>query len=198
MDLLPLLGRMALVFALLGAVLLVLKRSDALRARTGGGSALKVLSSTRLAKTATVTVVEVDGRRLVLGVTGSGVSVLTELGAEDPADPVAALEAAPAVRALPPAVTPVTPPTVAAFLADAWSCVRRRPLACTDLSDEDVDAALAALDRTAPEPADGSAAPRASADRRDAARTDAALLEESPWSRARPVPRTSGKDAALV
>ena len=219
MEVLTTVGRMALVFALLAAVLWVLKRSDALRGRPRVAG-MQVTSSTRLGKTATLNVVEVDGRRLVLAVTPQSVTVLTELAAADGADAgtadgpsFAALLAAQPGTQLPPAEPARrAPPTPAAFLRDVWTSVRRRPLETADLSPAAIAAALSLaggasaapsdeLDEPlhAP-PADGSAATRQDASRRPASRTDAPRLEEErQWSRAQPtaVP-SSVRDAAVV
>lgn len=242
MEALALLGRMAVVFALLAAVLVVLKRSERLRGRAAGG-ALQVVSSTRISKAAGLTVVRVDDRHLVLGVTAQGVTVLTELSAAPSAAvagvPAGAVAAAPAPVGEPaaasstpfasllaaqlagapaasasPAPAALQPPTVAAFLADVWRSVRRRPIESTEVSAVAVAAALAAASTadTAPAPApaaaadtplttaaDGPAAPRAVAARRAAHRTDAQQLQERPWNRAcRTASRNAGRDAALV
>lgn len=229
MELLGLLGRMALVFGLLFVVLQVLKRSDALRGRSRTGG-LTVTSSTRLGKTASLSVVELDGRRLVLGVTASSVTVLTEL--EVAAAVEAAVEAAAAPDAEParpsfaallaastgrvaaaapaPAAARTTPPSPGAFLADVWRSARRRPIETTDVSPAAIAAALAlasaepeapaapALIPT-PRTADGTAAPRARADRRTAPRTDAQRLEKRPWSRVcRTAAPSAERSAAVV
>lgn len=161
MEVLVLVGRMAVVFALLAAVLYVLKRSDSVRARPRLGG-LQVVSSTRLGKAATLSVVTVEGRKLVLGVTASGVSVLAEL----PEDEEPATAAVPAPRVAPDSkpsfaallaaqvqkqptgrtagsLPPVTPPTPAEFLRNVWSSARRRPLETAEVSSDAVAAALA-------------------------------------------------------
>lgn len=227
MELLGLLGRVAVVFVLLGVVLQVLKRSDGLRGRSSRTGGLQVLTSTRLGKAATLSIVELDGRRLVLGVTASSVTVLTEVEAGESTDPVA-VEAAdtattpsfasmlaastalvPGPRRSPDAVVPPTP---AAFLADVWRSARRQPLETAEVSPAAIAAALALasgadvpehpVENALPEnalPADGSAAPRARASRRTAPRTDAQRLEETrPWSRVRPVAAPSADRTAVV
>lgn len=174
MEVLVLVGRMAVVFALLAAVLYVLKRSDSVRARPRLGG-LQVVSSTRLGKAATLSVVTVEGRKLVLGVTASGVSVLAELPEdEDPASnepstqttasipfPRVAPDSKPSFAALLAAqvqkptgrtsssLPPVTPPTPAEFLRNVWSSARRRPLETAEVSPDAVAAALALASGTA-------------------------------------------------
>jgi flagellar protein FliO/FliZ len=49
----------------------------------GGGAGLRVVERTGLSREASVAVVEVGGRGLVVGVTAQGVSLLTELTAEE-------------------------------------------------------------------------------------------------------------------
>ena len=88
-----LLLKVVLVFGLLALVLWVLKRTDGLGGRHRGGL-LEVRGSTRLGKGATLTVVRMDGKDLLLGVTDHTVTLLT-------ADTAA--EAAPAKADVPPA-----------------------------------------------------------------------------------------------
>ncbi len=68
--------RLAGVFALLGAVLWVLKRTGGVGARRRG-TPLQVVSTTRLGKTATLSVVRVHDEEYVLGVTGHAVTVVS-------------------------------------------------------------------------------------------------------------------------
>lgn len=226
MELLWLLGRMAVVFVLLAVVLQLLKRSDSLRGRSRTGG-LQVMSSTRLGKAATLSIVELDGRRLVLGVTASSVTVLTEVEATAAAEAAETAEdgsaaepaAAPSFAALlaasrslvpAPRRSPdaVTPPTAAAFLADVWRSARRQPIETAEVSPAAIAAAIAlASGADTPTPvqldpntaADGPAAPRARASRRTAPRTDAQRLEETrPWSRVRPAAAPSADRTAVV
>jgi flagellar protein FliO/FliZ len=88
MSTLVLLLKIALVFGLLALVLWVLKRTDGLGARAKNGL-LEVRGSTRLGKGAALTVVRLDGKDLLLGVTDHTVTllssedaVLTELPAQ--------------------------------------------------------------------------------------------------------------------
>jgi flagellar biosynthetic protein FliO len=77
----------------------------------GGGTGLRVVERTGLSREASVAVVEVGGRGLVVGVTAQGVTLLTELSAEALAAATAAA-AAPAQDSRPPriVVRPETPP----------------------------------------------------------------------------------------
>lgn len=59
-----------------------------------GGQAVRVVSRTGLARGALLAVVEVHGRRLLVGVTENGVSLLTELESEEADTDLAAYEAA--------------------------------------------------------------------------------------------------------
>jgi flagellar biogenesis protein FliO len=73
-DTLFVLLKTAMVFGLLGVTLVVLRRTNGLKARS---SMLEVRGSTRLGKGATLTAVRVDGRDLLLGVTDHTVTLLT-------------------------------------------------------------------------------------------------------------------------
>jgi flagellar biogenesis protein FliO len=77
-----------MVFGLLAAVLFVLKKTDGLGGRARGGL-LEVRGSTRLGKGAALTVVRVDGKDLLLGVTDHTVTLLTsEAAPVETAEPV--------------------------------------------------------------------------------------------------------------
>jgi hypothetical protein len=174
---------------------------------------MQVLSSTRLGKTATLSIVSVDGRRLVLGVTAQGVNVLAELPEEQAGEPAPAgaipqpraaaedkpgfaqllatqlqRQASPAAAGAAPLPAPPTP---AAFLRDVWSSVRRRPLETSDVSS---DAVAAALALAAGPPAAALPGPASSTDRLPASPTSA---DGSATTRARairrPAPRTDAQ-----
>jgi flagellar protein FliO/FliZ len=61
----------------------------------GGGAGLRVVERTGLSREASVAVVEVGGRGLVVGVTAQGVSLLTELTAAELAAAASQAESAP-------------------------------------------------------------------------------------------------------
>ena len=167
MDAFLVLVKVVLVFGLLALVLWVLKRTDGLGARAKNGL-LEVRGSTRLGKGAALTVVRVDGKDLLLGVTDHTVTLLTS---EQVAD-VAQL-AVPRKR-----LFQNTPSTVSdAAVAAALASLRGEPTAVPDGS---------------------AAAATRLATRRRVARTDALRDEEQPWSRAcRPAFRTADGDDAL-
>lgn len=180
-----LLLRVACVFALLFAVLAVLKRLDGARGarRT---SPMQVLGSTRIGKGAALTVVRIGEEEFVLGVTDHTVSLITgappaAAAVEQPAEQPAAAEA-PAAEAPLAAVpkgdfaaalgarlgaklaagrtaslAPQTPPTPAEFLRSAYRVARRRPAETTEVSTDAVSAALASVRGDA----DGTDAPLA-------------------------------------
>lgn len=172
MSALVLLLKVLLVFGLLALVLWVLKRTDGLGAGKRN-ALLEVRGSTRLGKGAALTVVRVDGRDLLLGVTDHTVTLLTSEDAPE----------APA-----PAVPKKT-------LLDLLKPRR------DEVTDDAVAAALASLRGETPHAAvDGSAAaPTRLAARRRVARTDALRDEEHPWTRAcRPAFRAADGDDALL
>lgn len=196
MDVVGALARVLLVFGLLAVVLVVLKRTGGVGAKRTG--AMQVVASARLAKGAALTIVRLDGREYVLGVTEHTVTLLQDQAgerAEQRALPVAA--PAPVADATPDAPA-AGPPTLPAFLKGLWASRGGRVLDATELSKAAVTAALAhatgrptpAVPLTAPLPrtapavpvADGTATPDLPRPR--AARTDALLDEEHPWSRA--------------
>ncbi len=174
MSALVLLLKVVLVFGLLGVVLWVLKRTDGLGAR-GRSNLLEVRGSTRLGKGAALTVVRVDGRDLLLGVTDHTVTLLTSEQAD-------AVQTAPAPR-----------------LGAKDQLLALLKPAKTDVPDAAVAAALATLRGESPAGPDGpgSASTRLAA-RRRVARTDALRDEEHPWTRAcRPAFRAADGDDAL-
>lgn len=199
MDVVGALARVLLVFGLLAVVLVVLKRTGGVGAKRAG--AMQVVASARLAKGAALTVVRLDGREYVLGVTEHTVTLLQDQTGER-VQPVAlpVATAAPVTAGAP--ATPAGPPTLPAFLKGLWASRGGRVLDATELSKAAVTAALAhatgqptpvaplaaslpvPLPRTAPAVpvADGTATPDLPRPR--AARTDALLDEEHPWSRA--------------
>lgn len=138
MTTLGLVARLGCVFALLGGVLWLLRRTNGLGVRRG--TPLQVLSTTRLGKTATLSVVRVHDEEYVLGVTGSGITVVSSRPSPEPA-PIAVTANAP----VPPAGTapaPVTP-TSAQFLRAGWEVLRKRPVEDVELSADAVATALA-------------------------------------------------------
>lgn len=174
MPALLLLLKVLLVFGLLALTLWVLKRTDGLGAR-GRGGAMEVRGSTRLGKGAALTVVRVDGKDLLLGVTDHTVTLLTS-------------EDAPEALDLPAPRRPLLPG------------LAKRPHA--DLPDTAVAAALATLrgeTHQAPAATDGTvAASTRLAVRRRVARMDALRDEEHLWTRAcRPTFRAADGDDAL-
>lgn len=193
-----LLLRVGCVFALLFAVLAVLKRTDGFRAarRT---SPMQVLGSTRIGKGAALTVVRIGEAEYVLGVTDHTVSLITGAPPSAAAVEEAAVADEPAVEAPLTAVpkgdfaaalgarlgarlaagrstslAPQTPPTPAEFLKSAYRVARRRPAETTDVSTDAVSAALASV-------------------RGDAATADAPLAPVV----ALPLPRSSSHDAVV-
>jgi flagellar biosynthetic protein FliO len=68
----------------------------------GGGAGLRVVERTGLSREASVAVVEVGGRGLVVGVTSQGVSLLTELTAAELAEATSPTAASPAGTSLSP------------------------------------------------------------------------------------------------
>ncbi|MCW2608092.1 MAG: hypothetical protein JWO60_2785 [Frankiales bacterium] len=162
MVVLGLLLRVACVFALLFAVLAVLKRTEGFRAarRT---NPVQVLGSTRVGKGAALTMVRIGDAEYVLGVTDHSVTLITPATpVEQPAaveEPVVAAVAGPKpdfAAALgarlgglvgTPAAAGVAqvPPTPAEFLKSAYRVARRRPAESTDLSTDAVTAALASV-----------------------------------------------------
>ena len=170
MSALVLVLKVLLVFGLLALVLWVLKRTDGLGAR-GKNSLLEVRGSTRLGKGATLTVVRMDGKDLLLGVTDHTVTLLTS-------EEILEIAAAPVTAKRP--------------------LLNLRPK--KDVPDAAVAAALASLRGEKPAAVDGSASVHTPvAARRQAARTDALRDEEHPWTRAcRPTFRAADGDDALL
>ncbi|MGB8651711.1 MAG: flagellar biosynthetic protein FliO [Mycobacteriales bacterium] len=181
MAVLVLLVKVAMVFGLLAAVLWVLKRTDGLGAR--GRSGLEVRGSTRLGKGAALTIVRVDGKDLLLGVTDHAVTLLrTEQVPDEPeADP----KPTPAATAK----------NLVALVRDALASRRTTD----DVSPDDVASALQTL-RSTPRPVEGTTgASTRLATRRRVARTDAQRDEEHLWSRpCRPAFRAADGDDGLA
>ncbi len=154
---LGLVARLVLVFALLALVLWVLKRTGGFGAARRGGGALQVVSTARLGKSATLSVVRVHDEEYVLGVSGSSLTVVAHRPGAAPAELPVPAAAAPAVLA-----APQGPPTPGEFLLDAWRVLRRRPVADTAISPDAVAVALAAArgEEPAATPLPAPAAPR--------------------------------------
>jgi flagellar protein FliO/FliZ len=168
MSAVMLLFKVVLVFGLLAVVLYVLKRTDGLGSRSKT-SVLEVRGSTRLGKGAALTVVRVDGKDLLLGVTDHTVTLLTS------EDAAVSTE------------LPVTKKNVFNRTKNDVSSVAVAA-ALASLRGE-----------TTPASSDGSvdASSRLAA-RRRVARTDALRDEEHPWTRAcRPAFRSADGDDAL-
>lgn len=149
-------ARVLCVFVLLALVLWVLKRTDGLGARRRS-TPVQVLTTTRLGKAATLSVVRVHDEEHVLAVTSAGITVVSSRPAAD-ADVV---PAGPQTAATAPAPTPA-PPTAAAFLRAGWQVLRQQPVASTELADDEVAAALTRACSPAPA-AEGFAADLAAA-----------------------------------
>jgi flagellar protein FliO/FliZ len=181
MATLLLLLKVATVFGLLAAVLWVLKRTDGFGGRAKG-TLFEVRGSTRLGKGAALTLVRVDGKDLLLGVTDHTVTLLTSEQVDD--EPTAAPSASFSL----PSLTALTPKA-------------RRS---TSVEDDAVAAALATLRGETPRPTpvttDGSAATSTRlAARQRVARMDAPRDEEHLWTRAcRPAFRSADGDDALA
>lgn len=160
--------KVALVFGLLAFVLWVLKRTDGLGARAKN-SLLEVRGSTRLGKGAALTIVRVDGKDLLLGVTDHTVTLLTSEQVAEVTE-----TAVPRKSLFPKRPSPVSDAAVAAALAS----LRGEHHAATDGS---------------------ASAPSRLAARRRVARMDALHDEEHPWTRAcRPAHRAADGDDALL
>lgn len=177
MAALVLLLKVVLVFGLLALVLWVLKRTDGLGGRARGGL-LEVRGSTKLGKGAALTVVRVDGKDLLLGVTDHTVTLLTS----EQADVVVDI----------PEQRSSSLPSLPAFLQNL------RPRAHA-VSDDAVAAALATLRGEKPVVTEGTVTTSTRlAVRRRVARMDALRDEEHPWTRAcRPTFRAADGDPAL-
>jgi flagellar protein FliO/FliZ len=166
-----LLLKVALVFGLLALTLWVLKRTDGLGAKRKGGL-LEVRGSTRLGKGAALTVVRVDGKDLLLGVTDHTVTLLTSEQASETVAVQSTRRPLLAKRADVPAAA------VAAALATLRGETASQHQAATE-------GTVAASTRLAV--------------RRRVARMDALHDEEHPWTRAcRPTFRAADGDDALA
>jgi flagellar biogenesis protein FliO len=145
------------VFALLGGVLLVLKRTQ------GGGvvtktrtKAIELRGTTRLGKSASITVVRVNGEELLLGVTEQQVTLLSRHTPED--EPVTEAPATPTARTIP-------------ELVDLLTTQR------ADVPEDELAAVLrSARERTSSSATDGPVA-------LSPQRTDARNRPEQPWTR---------------
>jgi len=144
-------ARVLCVFVLLAAVLWVLKRTDGLGARRRV-TPVQVLSTARLGKAATLSVVRVHDEEHVLAVSGSAVTVVATrpapLAVTAPAGPAALpVDAAGADAGADPARPAATarpvPPSAAEFLRGGWQVLRKQPVASTELDDDEVRTALA-------------------------------------------------------
>lgn len=140
MDALALLARVLLVAALLVGVLLVLRRTQGHgRAQRRGGT-LQVRTSARVGKGATVAVVRLDGRELLLGVTDHTVTLLADTPVVDDEPPAAPDDThAPASEPARAAV----PQDLPGALVWLWRRLAPRRTPAQDLSREAVAAALA-------------------------------------------------------
>lgn len=114
--------RLVASLAVIVGLLMLVVRIGGRRFRGSGDAMVKVVHRQALGRSTAVSVVEVAGRRLVLGTTEQQVTVLADLGTE-PADPPAELPAAeaPAARPLPeaPAAQPLPEAPAAAVHDDA-------------------------------------------------------------------------------
>lgn len=137
-------ARVVCVFALLALVLWVLRRTDGLGARKRA-TPLQVLSTTRLGKSATLSVVRVHDEEYVLGVTGSGVTVVSSRPRADVPDTLPGTVGAALPVTVPAAATSpaTTPPSAAEFLRGGWQVLRQRPVASADVADDELQAAIA-------------------------------------------------------
>lgn len=210
MELLGLLLRVALVFALLFAVLAVLRRTEGFRA-SRRVNPVQVLGSTRVGKGAALTMVRIGASEYVLGVTDHSVTLITPATpvaepveetvaqpVEEPAvavagprpDFAAALGARLGARLAGTAATTTAqvPPTPAEFLKSAYRVARRRPAESTDLSTDAVTAALASV--RGDEPAVGVPAPRTTSETSPSPAADGPAAPASRHALRRAVART--------
>jgi flagellar protein FliO/FliZ len=82
-DDLAVLGRVTLALVVVVALAVLAARAARRAGVTGQGAGLRVMERAGLSREASVAVVEVAGRALVLGVTAHGVTLLRELAPED-------------------------------------------------------------------------------------------------------------------
>jgi flagellar biogenesis protein FliO len=82
-DDLAVLGRVTLSLVVVVVLAVLVARVARRAGASGGGAGLRVVDRTGLTREASVAVVEVAGRGLVLGVTSRGVSVLAELTSDE-------------------------------------------------------------------------------------------------------------------
>jgi flagellar biogenesis protein FliO len=141
------------VFALLGATLWTLKRTHGGAVPTARAKAIEVRGTTRLGKSASVSVLRVQGEELLVGVTEHTVTLLSRRPQEEDVVPAAAVSA-PTARSVP-------------ELVDLVMTSR------ADVPSEAIASALLATRNAAP---DGSVAPAPD-------RMDAPTRPEHPWTR---------------
>ena len=101
---------------MVGGLLLVARAN---RSRGGPGSGIRVTGRHGLSKGSVVAVVQVDGRRFLVGAGDNQISMLTELDPAEEVDTIAAGADAEGVAALAPGRTGTTATRVAGFLAAA-------------------------------------------------------------------------------
>ncbi len=94
-DDLAVLGRVTASLVVVVALALLAARLARRAGRGGGGTGLRVLERTGLSREASVAVVQIGERGLVVGVTAQGVTLLTELSGEELATARAAATPAP-------------------------------------------------------------------------------------------------------
>ena len=116
MSAIALVLRIGAVFALLLAVLWLVRRTGSGALRRGGP--MQVVGSTRLGKTSSVALVRIGGQTFALGITDQSVSILAEIP-----EGTVLTEPEPVVAAAPvtPEVAPArrtSPPTMAEFVTD--------------------------------------------------------------------------------
>ena len=187
-----LLLKVVLVFGLLALVLWVLKRTDGLGGRSRG-SLLEVRGSTKLGKGAALTVVRVDGKDLLLGVTDHTVTLLTSEQVE--VLPDSEQVASPGVGGSLVSLAGGLVGGLATHLRSGTTRSSRGQV----VPDHAVAAALATLRGETPVITNGPVMTSTRlASRRRVARMDALPDEEHPWSRAcRPTFRHADGDDAL-
>jgi len=147
--------KILVVFALLGGVLWLLKRTQGGVVTKTRTKAIELRGTTRLGKSASITVVRVNGEELLLGVTDQQVTLLSRhTPEEDPVEPTAT----PQAKTIPELVELLTTQR-AEIPADELAAVLRTTRQRTSLPATDGPVAL------------------------DALRTDARNRPEQPWTR---------------
>ncbi|WP_058913577.1 flagellar biosynthetic protein FliO [Entomohabitans teleogrylli] len=81
-------GALALILLFIAAVAWIVRRAGLAPGAVRGHKPLKVTSSQLLGPRERVVIVEVEGKRLLLGVTSSHISYLATLGKEEASDPL--------------------------------------------------------------------------------------------------------------